>query len=244
MKISVTKTSLEAIQPFRVLFLHQGNFQFIRNSYHARNWAEPYLFSIDEKPVGYGALSARDNRRSIFEFYVLPPFCKHAALFFNELLTISKADGIDCQSNDLLLTQQLYSFAKNIYTETILFEDFAVTELACNDVIFRKRLTEDKIFEHKAEPDGDWVIDRNGEVVATGGFLLHYNMPYADLYMEVAETHRRKGYGSFLIQQLKEACYLSGRVPAARCGLLNAASKNTLLKAGMKICGYVLTGDV
>jgi hypothetical protein len=43
---------------------------------------------------------------------------------------------------------------------------------------------------------------------------------------------------------LKRECYLSGRVPAARCNLQNQASRATMLKAGMEICGYMLTGNV
>ena len=38
------------------------------------------------------------------------------------------------------------------------------------------------------------VAALHGEVVGTGGFLLHYNPPFADLYMEVREDARRRGY--------------------------------------------------
>jgi GNAT superfamily N-acetyltransferase len=60
------------------------------------------------------------------------------------------------------------------------------------------------LFDHKAEPVGDYVLELDNEIVATGGFLLHYNMPFADLYMEVREDHRKKGFGSFLIQEIKK----------------------------------------
>ena len=89
-----------------------------------------------------------------------------------------------------------------------------------------------------------YVLEFNNEVVATGGFLLHYNMPFADLYMEVREDCRRKGFGSFLIQEIKKQCYLAGRVPAARTGLDNIASKATLIKAGFKIAGFMLSGTI
>ena len=100
------------------------------------------------------------------------------------------------------------------------------------------------MFEHKAEPVGDYVIELNNEVVATGGFLLHYNMPFADLYMEVKKEHRRKGLGSFVIQEIKKQCYLAGRVPAARTGMDNIASRATLIKAGLTIAGFILLGEV
>ena len=74
--------------------------------------------------------------------------------------------------------------------------------------------------------------------------MLNYNMPYADIYMEVKEHARRKGYGSLMVQELKKEIYLRRRVPAARCNIRNQASKATLLKAGFSICGTWLKGNV
>jgi GNAT superfamily N-acetyltransferase len=87
-------------------------------------------------------------------------------------------------------------------------------------------------------------VELRGELIASGGFLLHYNKPFADLYMEVRADRRRCGYGSFLIQELKRECYLAGRVPAARCNKDNLASRATLRKAGLRECGLVLLGRV
>ena len=103
---------------------------------------------------------------------------------------------------------------------------------------------DDVIFEHKLEPEGDYVLERNKEVVATGGFLLHYNVPFADLYMEVRQDCRRQGLGSFLLQEVKKQCYLSGRVPAARCDIGNIASRATLQKAGLTVAGFLLLGTI
>ncbi len=247
MEITITRADEETIKPLRILFLHEGNFQFVCNSYHARNWADNYLLLVDGLMAGYGSLygeTDRNKRDTIFEFYVIPPFRNIAEIFFDKLLPVSKASFIACQSNDALITAMLYRFAKNINAEAILFKDNAVTALACPGVIFRAKKTGENIFEHKGEPEGDYVLEQEGEVVATGGFLLHYNIPYADLYMEVREDSRRKGYGSFLIQELKKTCYLEGRVPAARCGLNNPASKATLLRAGFAVCGHRLEGEV
>jgi RimJ/RimL family protein N-acetyltransferase len=100
------------------------------------------------------------------------------------------------------------------------------------------------LFEHRSEPPGDYVLEFQGQIVASGGFMLHYNLPFADLYMEVEERFWQRGFGSFLIQELKKQCYLSGRVPAARCNRVNHASAATLLKAGMAISGSMLEGRV
>ena len=90
----------------------------------------------------------------------------------------------------------------------------------------------------------EYVLEVNGEIVATGGFVRNYNLPYIDMFMEVKEDYRQKGFGSFIVQELKKEAYLQKRVPAARCNIDNKASKATLLKAGLKVCGCILVGEI
>jgi GNAT superfamily N-acetyltransferase len=58
----------------------------------------------------------------------------------------------------------------------------------------------------------------------------------------VAENHRRHGYGSFLVQELKRTAYEMGKVPAARCNATNAASRATLQRAGFMPCARMFEG--
>ena len=88
------------------------------------------------------------------------------------------------------------------------------------------------------------MIESDGIAVATGGALFHYNPPYGDLFMEVHESYRRHGFGSYLVQELKRICYEMGKTPAARCNVSNAASRKTLQKAGMLPCCRLLVGEV
>ena len=62
--------------------------------------------------------------------------------------------------------------------------------------------------------------------------------------MEVAEPFRRRGYGGYLVQELKRVCYEGGRVPAARCNASNTASRATLQKAGLMPCARMLSGVI
>ena len=89
---------------------------------------------------------------------------------------------------------------------------------------------------------GCWRL--KAKIAATGGILFHYNRPYGDIYMEVAEPFRKRGLGCYLVQELKRVCYEQGSVPAARCSLTNIASRKTLQKAGFVPCGHLLTGSV
>ena len=58
------------------------------------------------------------------------------------------------------------------------------------------------------------------------------------------EPRRRRGYGSYLIQELKRMAYEMGKVPAARCNASNEASRASLQKAGMLPCARMLAGPL
>jgi GNAT superfamily N-acetyltransferase len=247
MILKVFQTELKEILPLRNLFLQENNFQIRYNACHERGWTDSYIITYNEAKIGYGSIKGNENltdRDTVFEFYVIPSFRNISSLVFSELLHSSKATFIECQTNNLLLTSLMYQYAQNIQPNVILFKDQLNTGLTIDGINCRRRNDEDMIFEHFSEPVGDYVAVLNNEVIATGGFLLHYNKPFADLYMEVNKDHRRKGVGSFLIQEIKRECYLAGRVPAARCNIENIASKATLIKAGLGIAGYMLLGKV
>jgi len=243
MGIEVIKTGLAEVRDFRVLFLHENNFEFIYNKCHDYGWADTYLFTIDGIKAGYGAVwgaNKREDRDAIFEFYLTPPFKKLASVVFSKFHAASGATIIECQSNDLLLTTMLYQFANEIQAEAILFEDHYRTHLSIPGITFEREAQQ----ESSKHDIGGFVLKQNGAAVATGGFMLNYNIPYADIYMEVNENFRQKGFGSLIIQELKKEIYVMGRVPAARCNINNAASKATLLKAGFRVCGFILKGSI
>ena len=247
MKYQIEKTHLPAILPLRDLFLQETNFQIRYHACHERNWTDSYLISVNKEPVGYGSvigIENRGDRNDIFEFYLIPAYRKWKSRIFSSLLTETGAAFIECQSNDLTLSAMLFEFAENISSGVTLFADDRTTDLHPPGMIFRQREQQDQLFEHKGEPEGDYVIELDNKIIATGGYLTHYNKPFADLYMEVKEDFRMRGAGSFLLQEIKRACYQHGRVPAARCDMNNKASWSSLLKAGFHECGFMLTGTV
>lgn len=138
----------------------------------------------------------------------------------------------------------LYEFSRDVTSDVVLFEPHSVTDYKVPDSVVRPTRAGDQVFEHTVEPPGDYVLEINGEIVATGGFMLHYNVPFADLYMEVRPDCRRRGYGTFILQEVQKACYLAGRVPAARCPIKNIASRAALIKAGLRVCGFMQIGNI
>ena len=247
MSLHIALVQLEHILSLRTLFLHETNAQIRYHACHERGWSDSYLVSFHGHKIGYGSVkgaASLEDRDTVFEFYLLPPFRHLSSVAFQQLLAVAKARFVECQSNEPFLTGLLYQTCQQIRADVCLFGDRSTTFFQKEGVVFRKRQEADIVFEHTREPVGEYVLESNGEIVASGGFALHYNMPFADLYMEVKATHQGKGLGSLLVQELKRACYLEGRVPAARCSIDNAASRATLQKAGLTIVGYMLQGSV
>ncbi len=248
MTVSAERVELRDIQALRALFLQELNTLIRYHAWHEAGWSDSYLLTIDGVRVGYGSVKergrGRTGRDTIFELFVIPPFRKRSSHLFLELVDVSGVGFIECQSNDPGLSAMLHAFASEISADVILFADHAVTEHAMPSATVRRRREDDRIFEHKSQPVGDYVVEVSGEIVATGGFMTQYNAPFADLYMEVREDCRRRGLASFLLQEVKRECYLAGRVPAARCDIPNVASAAALRKAGLRECGFMLKGKL
>jgi GNAT superfamily N-acetyltransferase len=246
MTARAVRAGLAEIQHLRALYLQEMNTQIRYDAYHSRGWTDSYLLYVDDVCAGYGAIKGqeREDRDTIFEFYVIPAYRDRLRLLFAELLSASGARQIECQSNDRLLTSMLYEFARDIRSDTVLFEDHVATRHEIAAAVVRPRREADRIFEHAVEPVGEYVLEIDGEIVATGGFMVHYNAPFADLYMEVRPDRRREGFAAFLLQEVKKACYLAGRIPAARTGLDNIASRAALQKAGLRVSGFMLAGII
>lgn len=240
------RAQLSEIQHLRALYLQEMNTQIRYDACHARGLTDSYLLHVDDVCVGYGSIKGqkRHDRDTIFEFYVAPAFRNASRQLFSELIAASRVTRIECQSNDRLLTPLLYEFARDINSDAVLFEDDVATRHRIAGAVVRPRREHDRIFEHNFEPVGDYLLQVDGDIVATAGFFLHYNPPFADLYMEVRPDCRRRGFGAFILQEVKKACYLAGRVPAARTGLDNVASRATLQKAGLRVSGFMLIGSI
>lgn len=243
MNIQITKTDLSQLRALRDAFLKEGDFQFTYDKCHLYGWADDYLITHDDEPVGYGCVwgtDKREDRDSIFEFYLVESCRGKSGLIFEKFLSLTKAVCIESQTNDLLLTSLLFQYGKNIRAESILFRDHRHTNHSLPGVVFRKRRESDAM----EGDDSTHVLEQAGELVASGGLMLNYNFPYADIYMQVKEPYRQRGLGAFLVQELKNEAYAMGRVPAARCNISNSVSKATLLRAGFMICGFRVKADI
>jgi GNAT superfamily N-acetyltransferase len=250
MQFVAKPASVEDILPWRDMYRLEMGCQIIHDSLHSRKgWTEPYLLIARGVAVGYGSIAVGGpwkGKPTVFEWYVVPQYRSSMFDLFRALLTASGAATIETQSNDTLLTVMLHTFAQNVMSESILFHDKLTTALSPTGAIVRRATPEDaaQLLSHELDSEAHWVVEVERKVAAAGGVLFHYNRPYGDIYMKVAEPFRRRGLGSYLVQELKRVCYEQGNVPAARCNPTNIASRKTLQKAGFVPCGHILTGSV
>ncbi len=223
--------------------------QIVHDSWHARGFTDSYVLRLNGQIVGYGSVGGvpPEPKETVKEFFVVPRSRGSALPLFRALVAASRARAIEAQTNDLLLSLMLHDCAVDLTSDTILFSDGLTTTLPPPPAATLRRVTEAdraRVFRHTLEPVGDWGLERDGELAATGGLLFHYNPPYGDIYMEVAEPHQRRGLGSYLVQELKRICYESGHIPAARCRHDNQASRRTLERGGMFPCARIVRGRI
>jgi GNAT superfamily N-acetyltransferase len=238
MDFSARPVQLGEISPWRDLYREEMHCQIVHDSMHSRTgWTQSYLLEVSGDRAGYGSIligGPWTGTRTVFEFYLAPSHRSRAFDLFTTLLTTSGATGMEVQTNDALLSVMLHTWARDIASEKIVLEDRLTTFRTLDGVVFC----------HRTEPEEDWVLKVNGTVAATGGILYHYNRPYGDIYMEVSEPFRQRGFGSFLVQELKRVCYELGSIPCARCNTTNIASRKTLQKAGFVPCAHILVGKL
>ena len=246
MKIEVLPARMDDVLPLRELHRQEMNCQIINDSFPRRGLSDPYLLTVDGHPAGYGLMATKYHPDTLTEFYTFPDHRSAALPLFHRLLAVSRAKKIRAQTNDRLLLLMLYDCATRIRSEAILFEDAFTSHLTCPEGALKAVTAADRsrLAEQQLGPDNQWMIESDGVPVAAGQLLFHYNPPYADLAMEVHEGYRRRGLGSYLVQELKRIAYEIGKRPAARCNVENEASRRTLQKAGLLPCGRVLLGPV
>jgi GNAT superfamily N-acetyltransferase len=222
--------------------------QVVHDSIHIRRgWTQEYLLTIGNTAVGYGSVAIGGpwaNQPALYEFFVIPTERQRLFELFQALLTASGVMAIEVQSNDALATVMLHAFAPQVTSEAILFHDKMTTALVVPGATVREPTASEAPDTDVEERQWRRVVEIDGRVAASGGVLFHYNRPYGDIYMDVEEAFRRRGLGSFLVQELKRLCYEGGHVPAARCNPANLASQRTLQRAGFVPCGHILKGLV
>ncbi|MFL5245861.1 MAG: GNAT family N-acetyltransferase [Gemmataceae bacterium] len=250
MPIIAHRVELREIEGMRDMYRHEMNCQIIHDSIHARpGWTYEYLLTEGAGKVGYGSIAVAgpwNGKPTAYEYFVLPQYRDRIFDGFIALVKSSGTTVIETQSNDPLLTAMLHTFASAVTSESILFHDRVTTAYSPPDALFRRVTLEDgaQIAQQQLDSQATWLVAVGSVAAGAGDILYHYNRPYGDIYMKVGESFRRRGLGTYLVQELKRICYEGGSVPAARCNPKNIASRQTLQRAGFVPCGHILKGTV
>ena len=250
MSVSATTTELSEIQKLRDIYRHEMHCQIIHDSLHIRpGWTIEYLLTIDGAPAGYGSVAISGpwkDKPTIYEFFVLPSQRHRTFELFGAFLEASGTTHIETQTNDTALGALIQSLCPSVVAEAILYEDKITTLISIPGARVRASTPADaeQLAARQLSADDKWLLELDGEIAGAGGILYHYNRPYGDIYMAIAEPFRRRGLGAYLVQELKRICYEGGSIPAARCNCANIASRSTLQKAGFVPCGNIVTGTV
>ena len=250
MKLSATLSSATKLAPLREQYRAEMACQVIHDSIHNRaGWTKSYLLSVDGAPAGFAELAIAGpwkEQPTLIEFFVVPVQRGHVFRLFETLVAASGARRLETQTNGTLLAHLLPLWSKDFSSEKILFRDVFVTSLAIPGTVLRRTTSDEETQAAMARRSGgcECALEFHGKIVGTGGILFHYNVPYGDLHMEIAEPHRRRGLGAFFVQELKRLAYELGAKPGARCSPTNVASRMTLQKAGFVPCGHMISGSI
>jgi GNAT superfamily N-acetyltransferase len=246
--ISIRQVTLTAISAMRDAYRAEQDCQVVHDSIHARRgWTREFAMAEGARVVGYASLAVDGpwrDKPTLYELYVVPDRRARAFALFEAFLDATRPHGFEVQSNDLLLTTLAVTFARELATEKVVFRDSETTSHAIPGATLRCLTPATEIQEAMAlrSGGGEWALEVAGTAVGKGGILFHYNRPYGDIYMEVDEPRRRRGYGGYLVQELKRLCRELGGVPGARCDPTNTASRRTLQHAGFIPYAHILIG--
>jgi GNAT superfamily N-acetyltransferase len=243
-------STADAVLPLRVRYRQEMNCQIVHDSIHQRDgWTLTYTCTVSGAVAGFGSVAIAGpwkDKPTVFEFYVVPEHRARAFDLFEAVLLASGAKFMEIQSSDVLLAVMLHTYARDIWSEKIVFHDAVATALPSQRAVMHRvtpdRETRSAIAQRQGATECQLRLD--GEIVATGGLMFHYNVPYTDIYMEVVEPFRRRGFGSYLVQELKRLAYDLGSIPGARCSPTNTASRKTLQKAGLVPFAHILNGAI
>ncbi|MDF2544167.1 MAG: GCN5-related N-acetyltransferase [Herbinix sp.] len=200
--------------------------------------------------VGYVCI---DANKTLWEFYLEKSAMKFSQEIFQFLIEMNYITAAESKTYDHLLMSLCLDFHKEAEGSAYLFRDSMdvipymkeyenITMRLASQEDFTplsniNKIAEDVEFFHDLREDIEnkevFVFLSNNQLLGAGtSKLIWKNNNHRDIGMVVAEEHRCKGVGTYIIIKLKEYCYANNYIPVAGCWYYNYSSKKTLEKAG------------
>jgi GNAT superfamily N-acetyltransferase len=204
-----------------------------------------YKIKMNSAWVGYFCVN---SNKILWQFYLLKNVQIYSQEIFKFLIDMNYIVAAECISYDYLLMSLCFDFHKKATCSAYVFRDVIDVKYSLRSVkniSFRFASKED--FDCLSEIGGDFfynlkehirkkevfIFYSDNELLGAGTCKkIYHSLNYYDIGMVVAEKHRNKGIGTFIIIKLKEYCYDNNLIPVCGCWYPNYASKKTLEKAG------------
>lgn len=246
----ISLESLTEIQEQRELYMNELPYSQDLNAEENVWVSQYYKIIMDSVSVGYFCV---DSEKTLWEFYLIESVLMYSQEVFKFLIDMNYIVAAECKSYDHLLMSLCFDFHKKAACSAYLFRDGTDVKYSLSpfeNIKIRLAVKEDfnslsKInniaegvnFFHNLEEDirneEVFIFHSDSELLGVGTCKkIWHTMNHRDIGMVVAEKHRNKGIGTFIIIKLKKYCYNNNLIPVCGCWYYNYESKKTLEKAG------------
>ncbi len=206
-----------------------------------------YEISYNNKFVGHFSVN---SHKTLVEFYILKEYYIYSQEIFIYIIKSDMVEDAAVSTKQSEFLSLCLDFQKSVYVSSYLFTDTENKKYELNhyeNLSFRLAKKSDiqainnkcesrpqEYYEELIENDQLFVLYEGDILLGIGEFRISktHQGQYGDIGVVVAEEYRRKGIGTYIINQLKEHCYRNNLKPMASCDSKNIASMNTLIKAG------------
>ena len=266
MHVEIELTTVDQVADLRFLYARELD-DMIRYEREIRQGqTRIYTMRSGGALIGYGILHGeREDRSTVVEFFLLPQYRRHTVPVFDRFTEATEATGVQARTNDTGLLLLVYERTRDIVPGNFYFRDAETTHHPVPGTSFRVITLDDLDILAPIMttlegwpfdvPDREglarWIasgegrlLEDEGGIAAIGTILHGYNPPFANIGMAVMKRARRRGYGTYLVEELKRETYATGKIPRAGCAVWNEASRATLLRAGFLVNARVLRGTL
>ena len=206
-----------------------------------------YIIKNKKEEIGYCIIN---EEKIMLEFYLIDnfiPICEDIFKYLIKKLSVKKAL---CKSFDNVFLKCCITHHKNLKLEEALFRDIIEkdVDIPYPDINFRIGKIEDfpaiDPFKDGAFENDDElklflkekktiIYEIDDEIIGCGMFCqIIKGRPEFDIGMAIHPKYRRKGFGTYIINHLKNYCLKNNWRPICECSVENIESRRTLEKAG------------
>jgi len=264
MHLEIEPTTVDQVTDLRFLYARELDDIILYEREIQHGQTRIYGIWNDRVLVGYGILHGEgEDRSKVVEYFLLPQYRRYTAAAFDQLTRVTDATGVLARTNDTGLVLLLCERTRNLVPGHYCFQDAESTHRPVSGARYR-RITQDDLdvltpimttsqawpFElSDRETLASWIASDEGRlledeegIAGIGAILRGYNPPFANIGMVVMKRARRRGYATYLVEELKRETYALGKIPRADCAHWNTASHSTLLKTGFLVNARIVQG--